>query len=130
MDAFKFGIIDETGKKIRDLKGKDSVDAFNSYTSFHKLVFNIKRLIEKVPGGKSKFVSFGTALMLLRENFKEKIEDKNLFEKTLSTFLEDDATMTTDAIDADLPVPIVKMIKKFKKDNTSKGKKKLAKFAP
>ena len=52
--AFEQGIIDEKGKllkKSNTLKTKDEKD---SYTLFHRLVFNLKRLIQKLPGGSSK----------------------------------------------------------------------------
>ncbi len=67
MDAYSLGIIDENGKNLirtRDLKTNDEKDAF---TSFHRLVFNIKRILEKVPFGKSRIASYAAALYLLRE---------------------------------------------------------------
>ena len=59
-DAFKLGIIDEKGHRI--LKPKSSKPAVelttteqkNAYTILHKLVFNIKKLFEKVPGLRTK----------------------------------------------------------------------------
>jgi hypothetical protein len=66
-DAFAEGIIDEDGKnliKFKDLKTNDQKDA---YTTFHRLVFNIKRILEKVPFGRSKLASYAAALFLLRE---------------------------------------------------------------
>ena len=43
---------------------------------FHRLVFNIKKLINKVPGGKSKIASYATALFLVKE--KLDLSDKSL----------------------------------------------------
>ena len=66
MDAFKAGIIDENGKNLirsKDVPSKDK----DVYTTFHRLVFNIKRILEKVPFGKSKIASYAAALFLLRE---------------------------------------------------------------
>ena len=67
MEAFDLGIIDEKGNnliKTRDLNTNDQKDAF---TTFHRLVFNIKRIMEKVPFGKSRIASYAAALYLLRE---------------------------------------------------------------
>jgi len=67
MEAYELGIIDEKGKnliKARDLTTNDQKDAF---TTFHRLVFNIKRILEKVPFGKSRIASYAAALYLLRE---------------------------------------------------------------
>jgi len=66
--AFKAGVIDKDGnvlKKPRDLKTSEEKE---SYTLFHRLVFNIKRLINKVPFGKSKLASYAAALFLIREH--------------------------------------------------------------
>lgn len=68
MDAFKYGIIDKNGnvlKKARDLK---TVEEKESYTIFNRLVFNIKRLMEKIPGGSSTIGSYAAALYLLKEH--------------------------------------------------------------
>lgn len=71
-EAFKAGIIDKDGKRNKDftLDTMDNRDKYAEYyTPFHRLVFNIKKIIAKVPGGSSKFASYATALYLLREKF-------------------------------------------------------------
>ncbi len=67
MEAFEHGIIDENGKNLIKSKDLKSSAAKDSYTTFHRLVFNIKRILEKVPFGKSKIASYAAALFLLRE---------------------------------------------------------------
>lgn len=62
-DAFKLGIIDETGKRIKGKPVKTDEEK-SAYTPFHRLVFNVKRLI---PGG--KIGSYASALYLIKENF-------------------------------------------------------------
>jgi hypothetical protein len=63
-EAFKLGIIDKNGKKIK----KPTLPAEKAaYTYFHRLVYNIKRLIGKIPFGKSALASWATALFLLKE---------------------------------------------------------------
>jgi DNA polymerase III delta prime subunit len=69
MDAYKYGIIDKKGnflKKVDDLtseKEKKSADAF------HRLIINIKKLINKVPDPslKAKLKNFPSALILLKD---------------------------------------------------------------
>ena len=39
----------------------------SEYSYFHRLVFNLKRIIEKVPFGKTAFASYAVALLLLKE---------------------------------------------------------------
>tara|TARA_R110000822_G_scaffold132788_1_gene270043 strand:+ start:3204 stop:3803 length:600 start_codon:yes stop_codon:yes gene_type:complete len=80
-DAFKAGIIDKNGKRNKDFDTRDikNKDVFrNSYTPFHRLVFNIKKLMAKVPGGSSKFASYASALYLLKEQFS--LSDKKINE--------------------------------------------------
>ena len=74
MGAFKHGIIDKDGKKIIE-KGSswfNSVDNRNlyseHYTSFIRLVINLKKLMAKVPGGKSVIARYGAALLLIKED--------------------------------------------------------------
>ena len=65
-DAFKSGVIDKNGnilvkKKERDKKQKDS------FNMLDRLAWNLKRLIGKVPGGKSQVASYVAALALIKE---------------------------------------------------------------
>lgn len=59
-DAYRMGIIDEKGKKLRKAKGEEEK---NIYTPFHRLVYNVKRLI---PAG--KLGSYASALYLIKED--------------------------------------------------------------
>ena len=78
-DAYKLGIIDERGKKIKSPK---TTEELNSYSTFERLVFNIKKIIERLPGGKSKLASYAAALFLIKEhdNTKEHYSEKELVE--------------------------------------------------
>jgi hypothetical protein len=70
-DAFKVGIIDAEGKKNKEfnLNSMDDREAYRShYTPFHRLVFNLKRLMAKVPGGQSVVARYGAALALIKEH--------------------------------------------------------------
>lgn len=68
--AYEAGIIDENGKRRKDFdKNKNSDDYRNYYTPFHRLVFNVKRLMAKVPGGGSRLASYAAALYLIKENY-------------------------------------------------------------
>ena len=63
--AFKLGLIDKDGKKLRSPKTNEEKSAYNT---FHRLVFNLKKLIAKVPGGGSKLASYASALYLIKEH--------------------------------------------------------------
>ena len=94
-DAFKFGIIDEKGNRIKK-KGstKPEVELAtselkNSYTILHKLVFNIKKIFQKVPGLRTKVGTYAAALFLLKDTFKESVDDPDMFEKEFIKFLKE-----------------------------------------
>ena len=93
-DAFKLGLIDANGKRIKTEK-IDNSEKKSAYTTFHRLVFNIKRLMAKVPGGQSKLASYAAALFLIKEehNLSDKNIEKILNESGLSPldFLAEDS---------------------------------------
>jgi hypothetical protein len=65
-EAYDEGVIDSKGKLLVAVKDQSSAQK-KAYTVFHRLVFNIKRILEKVPFGKSKIASYAAALLLLKE---------------------------------------------------------------
>jgi hypothetical protein len=70
--AYEVGIIDKDGKRNRDYS-MNTIEARDNYrdyyTPFHRLVFNIKRLMAKVPGGGSTLASYAAALYLIKEKY-------------------------------------------------------------
>lgn len=70
-EAYKLGIIDEKGKYLK--KQKDLVNTQERMASniFTRLVWNIKKLVEKVPFGKSTLGSLTAALFLLKEETRK-----------------------------------------------------------
>ena len=67
-DAYKFGIIDKDGHPLRKLKDLTNTYEKNSYSALTRLVFSLKRLLAKVPGGKSKLASLAAAYWLVKES--------------------------------------------------------------
>ena len=94
-DAYKFGIIDIKGNRIRKPKSTQPAvelatsELKNSYTILHKLVFNIKKLFGKVPGLRTKTGTYAAALFLLKDTFKEHVEDPHMFEKEFVKYLKE-----------------------------------------
>jgi hypothetical protein len=62
--AFKAGLVDKDGKQI---KKAETADEKSVYNYFHRLVFNVKRLLNKIPFGKTTIASYLTALYLIKE---------------------------------------------------------------
>ena len=89
-EAFKYGIIDKNGKVLRKYKTLERIDERKAYTILHRLVFNIKRLLEKLPGGKSRLASYAAALFLIKEHVNEYHDsDGKLIEKEFYKYLKD-----------------------------------------
>lgn len=69
--AFKAGIVDENGKRRKDfeLNTMDNREAYRThYTAFHRLVYNLKKIMAKAPGGQSIVARYGAALALIKEH--------------------------------------------------------------
>ena len=73
-DAYKQGIIDDSGKRIKSVK-IDTQAKKDAWTPFIRLCANIKRLVSKIPGGGSRLGGFVSALYLIKENGKLKDKD-------------------------------------------------------
>lgn len=87
--AFELGIIDEKGrilKKRRDLKTSEEKEAYNLSDT---LIWNIKKLLGKVPGGQSRIASYAAALFLIKEQSGDyKVTDEELENQFFDRFEE------------------------------------------
>jgi len=84
LPGYKLGIFDENGnRKVNPETGKpdklESSKEKNAYTVFHKLVFNIRRILKKIPLIGTTLGSYATALYLLKDTFKESADLENVF---------------------------------------------------
>ena len=59
---------DANGKRIKGVKPKTSEEK-NSFTLLHRLVFNLKRVLELLPFGRTRLASYAASLALLKEHF-------------------------------------------------------------
>ena len=93
-EAFKLGIIDEKGKRALEPGTNKpttlrTTEERNAYTVLHKLVFNIKKIFNKVPGLRTKLGTYAAALFLLKDTFKESVDDPDVFEKEFMKYLKE-----------------------------------------
>ncbi len=84
-EAFKHGIIDKDGKRLKRSSELNKEDEKASYTLLHRLVFNCKRIMSKIPFVRTQLGTYATALFLLKENYK--MEDTQPLEREVSKFL-------------------------------------------
>jgi hypothetical protein len=91
--AYKAGIIDKEYKRIKDVKDFSLQDK-KVYTMFHKLAFNLRKLIRKVPlVGKLSVSSYLAALWLIKDHTEMSDDEiKNVL------------TEVTDINDEDIPL--------------------------
>lgn len=77
-DAFRLGIIDAKGKELKKMGQLNTVEERDAYTLLHRLVFRLKRIIEKVPIENKKILSFAAALSLIKEHYESNNEPLDL----------------------------------------------------
>ena len=88
-NAYKLGIIDKKGKALKKSADLETIKEKSSYTMLHRMVFKIRALIEKVPGG--RFLSYAAALFLLKEQKDVRIwTDDGYMKRKLMEFLDTD----------------------------------------
>ena len=113
-EAYKLGIIDKDGNRvmpppdpktgIRRKKAEPlrTSEERNAYTILHKLVFNIKKLFAKVPGLRTKLGTYAAALFLLKDTFKESVDDPDVFEKEFMKYLKEQGYELDDSINEEV----------------------------
>jgi hypothetical protein len=119
--AFKFGIIDKDGNNLRKFKDLKTSEERDSFTYLHRMVFNMKRLLQTVPGGKSWLGAATASLLLLKEGLSElNISDKEwrMIEETVFSMLDEETptNVTGAAVSTDTPKPLGLVRRKKKED--------------
>ena len=87
--AYKLGIIDDKGTNLKKTSTLKTSEERDSYTYLHRLVFNMKKLIAKLPGGDSKLTNLVAALFLVKEYYVSKDRTTSLMEQRLARVLEE-----------------------------------------
>lgn len=73
-DAFKLGIIDKDGNNLIKTKNFTTAEQRDSYSYLNRLCFNLKKLINKLPGGESKAKNIISAYYLVKESIDSNSE--------------------------------------------------------
>lgn len=135
-DAYKLGIIDAKGKTLRKANTLTTSEEKNAYNYLTRLIFNMKKIINKLPGGESRLKTMVAALFLVKEQYEsgnrstammqEKFDNLlkmmdnrvSLVEEEIivKKFLEEDgiANVTGAGVSTDAPKIDKKEIKKYK----------------
>ncbi len=91
-EAYKLGIIDANGKNLIKSSKFEKEEQRAAFTLLHRLVFNCKRIMQKIPFVRSQLGTYATALFLLKEHYK--IE--NLPEGEINKFLMENKLVSFD----------------------------------
>jgi hypothetical protein len=150
-DAYKLGIIDSKGKNLIKPSNFKNEAQREAFTYLHRLVFNMKKIINKLPGGESKLKSVVSAYFLIKEYYETNnrstsmmearfhslmqfdgilAEETILVEKYMKDLEEDGeggavsvapANVTGSMVSTDIPVPKKKDLKKYKQNQEGLG---------
>lgn len=86
--AYKLGIIDKTGKNLKKASSLKTSEEKDAYSYLHRLVFNMKKIINKLPGGESKLKSLIAALFLVKEYYENGSRTTSLMEERYTKIME------------------------------------------
>lgn len=95
-EAFKTGVIDQDGQVIIDKRGR-SVEQAKSWGYYDRLLANLKKMLAKIPGGRTRLGSFAAALLLLREG-NAPSDDDVLLEQMLERYMSEAETLVDDNV--------------------------------
>ena len=88
-DAYRLGIIDGKGKVLRKHNTLSTQEERTAWGYFDILAANIKKILQKIPGGESKLVSYAAAGLLLREQKKLEDMSEEEIEKLVQQLLDE-----------------------------------------
>lgn len=110
-EAYKLGIIDAEGNILKSRRDMRTVKEYDAFGKFDLMILNLKRLIEKLPGGRSQLATKAALLYLLKEEAEE--FDESLFERYILEVEGSGAPSTnTTAIPASEPKPKSPVLKR------------------
>ena len=98
-EAYKLGIIDKDGKLLRKRNTLKTDAEKKSFTLLHRLIFNLKRILHKIPLVRSKIGTYATALFLLKQHFASQVEDEDTIEKAFTGWLVDNGYLTKEELE-------------------------------
>jgi hypothetical protein len=96
-DAFKLGIIDAHGNTLIKTSQFKTEEQRNAFTYLHRLVFNLKKLINKF-GGENRLKSMAAAIWLIRENYNSGSRTTSQLEEKFKKLIESNIHLVEEEI--------------------------------
>lgn len=88
-DAYRLGIIDERGRELKRLTDLHTQAERDAYTILHRMIFRLKKIIQRVPTENKRFSTYAAALSLVREHYTNQKEPIDLEAQFLAKMQED-----------------------------------------
>lgn len=98
-DAYKLGIIDANGKNLIKPSKFNTIEQKEAYTYLHRLVFNMKRILARLPGGDNRIKSIIAALYLIKEYHEVKDKSFDLMEERYNSIVKSNAILAEETIE-------------------------------
>ena len=96
-EAYKLGVIDKDGNVL--VKVKDQTpEQKDSYSVLNRLVFSLKRLLGKLPGGKSQIATLAAAYYLIKESHESGIPLNEQRVRNILTLVNEGITLVEEEI--------------------------------
>lgn len=88
--AYKEGIIDKEGNILIKKDDRNTTDQKKAFQIFDLMILKLKRLLGKVPGGKTKVANYAAALWFIKESvdWESRTEEDILNEDISDQFLQ------------------------------------------
>ena len=87
-DAYRLGIIDAKGKNLRKANTLKTAEELDSYTYLHRLVFNVKKILNRLPGGENRMKSLIAALWLVKECYENGNQSSALMQEKFDNMMK------------------------------------------
>jgi len=104
-EAYKLGLIDADGKVLK--KRSDMTrDERENFSKFDVMILNLKKLLGKLPGGKTRLASFAGALFLLKEGqymTEEEVSKLVRYDLILEKYMADAEVLMEEGVSGGVP---------------------------
>ena len=97
-DAYKLGIIDENGTNLIKPSKFTTGEQKDAYTYLHRLIFNMKKILAKLPGGDNKLKSMVAALYLIKEYYQVKDKSYSIMEDRFNSIIKSNAVLVEETL--------------------------------
>ena len=119
-EAYQLGIIDDKGRELKKMKSLHTVKERDAYSILHRMVYRLKRIIQKVPIDNKKIVTLAAALSLIKEHANASSEPIDLELQYLNR-LKQDLTEEINHINILTSEPPTLTFKQFMEDDGGAG---------